>query len=1086
MARGQPLPTRAPSSLSWGPNAAHGQSRPQNTAHREIYWSETGKPPHVRGRWYAPWVSHHFVRALERIAADNPHAAVLLSQWHFDKTALAQSLGSVVYTFPHYSRHDHSHADEILVKIYRILGDARLSRLSATNIWLLLEAAYSHDIGMVIDDTTARAWVKSPDYRRFLDVVTNGGDDLAEAARRLEEQSYEHSATWALDVRRDLVSVFAEYARREHARRAEHVILTPEGIGLQSPRTSHVPPRLWKVLARICRGHGETFEEVMSIPFREAGLGADHCHPRFVACMLRLGDLLDLDNGRFCDTMLSAFGEPLAATRAHLGKHASIEHLDVDSNTIEVTAHCKSYEEYEATEGWFDMLRSELAQQASRWAHIAPDGDFGSLPSMGKVSASLREVKLLLLASNKRPRFTVDRDAVMALIRGNKLYSDPVVWIRELLQNSIDATLLRIYSDDPLAASAPPSSPLTWLQEQFRRYPIRVEFRRLEQPDIQHIHWKVRVVDQGVGISKDDLRYLQTIGSSSLNPARRRFRREMPEWMWPSGIFGIGLQSVFMAADAITITSHHAQSSEAFRIKIEKSKSPYGRAGDLIFIEEIPYSRLRVGCELSFDWLVPKIAERASFESRLLRDFDGCTDQDLPELIERACAAIDQVRGATFAQIVLETSIDTASPSSRDPLPTLEHHWAKEYNVDVTIRRVAASMAETLRFDYHYRGMEIAKGDRSRIRLPLLDRLWISFDIFWGSARDLLNVERNEFTQDMADEIDRRSTLAAIQAVVSLKKHALAEHTAMLSLVLKCLCQAWDKNCLPPFFDFEDSDVRRLMQDASQLAGDEFRRCEVGKGLTISDCLDAGSILITNDFLSERSEKSTEVGTYIKVLPAPGSRGRSAAPGGSRWLRANSGADQALFLLSNTTAVEKVRSRGRVLRLGFEKTPIGSGVLENDEIMIWTLEHMFSDRLRNYLPCPARFSALAVNARPSWAWPIGFLPGMFVSSFKAFPGRRIMICPFNAVSGRSGSFALPSVFNTKIFITHLSAMLEWTWLHRADSSVTRSQIADALNDFITYADRLMSGRWEVSYDLSAAREEVGSFIAAPQPDGGDT
>jgi len=76
----------------------------------------------------------------------------LESQWTFDERLIAKALQNVSVYFPHYSRHDESHSRQILVHIERLLGPDNIAKLSPTDTWLLLEAAYLHDIGMIISD----------------------------------------------------------------------------------------------------------------------------------------------------------------------------------------------------------------------------------------------------------------------------------------------------------------------------------------------------------------------------------------------------------------------------------------------------------------------------------------------------------------------------------------------------------------------------------------------------------------------------------------------------------------------------------------------------------------------------------------------------------------------------------------------------------------------------------------------------------------------------------------------------------------------------------------------------------------------
>ena len=181
----------------------------------------------------------------------------------------------------------------------------------------------------------------------------------------------------------------------------------------------------------------------MRLPFAESGLGTDDAHPRFVACMLRLGDLLDLDNGRFCPVMMRSFGSLPASSLSHVEKHASIVHLQVGRARIEVDAECPSYAAYEATEQWLQWLRDELKDQMARWSDIAPFAEFGALPSLGSIAARMKGY--LTLEPGRRPRFEVDRDSIVNRFKGMNMYEHPTVCMRELLQNAVDASLLRVW-----------------------------------------------------------------------------------------------------------------------------------------------------------------------------------------------------------------------------------------------------------------------------------------------------------------------------------------------------------------------------------------------------------------------------------------------------------------------------------------------------------------------------------------------------------------------------------------------------------------------------------------------------------------
>ncbi len=100
------------------------------------------------------------------------HSALrsLYSQWDFDEKLIPKALQTIGSLFPHYSRHDESHSKQILINIERLLGD-NIAKLTATDTWLLLEAAYWHDIGMVVPSSDLEDAMNDPMFEAYVDSI---------------------------------------------------------------------------------------------------------------------------------------------------------------------------------------------------------------------------------------------------------------------------------------------------------------------------------------------------------------------------------------------------------------------------------------------------------------------------------------------------------------------------------------------------------------------------------------------------------------------------------------------------------------------------------------------------------------------------------------------------------------------------------------------------------------------------------------------------------------------------------------------------------------------------------------------------
>ncbi len=115
------------------------------------------------------------------------------------------------------------------------------------------------------------------------------------------------------------------------------------------------------------------------------------------------------------------------------------------------------------------------------------------------------------------------------------LYTSPAVFVRELLQNGVDAISARQGIDPDhqghvqLELVAPPNGPAT-----------------------------LTIVDNGIGLTEDDLHtFLATIGQSSKKGNIAQQRQDF------LGQFGIGLLSCFMVTDEIVVISKSARDADA-------------------------------------------------------------------------------------------------------------------------------------------------------------------------------------------------------------------------------------------------------------------------------------------------------------------------------------------------------------------------------------------------------------------------------------------------------------------------------------------------------------------------------------------
>lgn len=543
-------------------------------------------------------MSAGLIKHLKKKTEEDSNTRILMSQWEFDEKLVGKSLENVGSYYPHFSSHNESHSQQILVNIERLLG-SNIDKLTATDTWLILEAAYWHDIGMLFNADEVQDVIDDEHFKNYVEELSNNNaQDLHEFAKVWRSEGWEAALVYydnpykGVEKYRQMV---AEWYRRGHAKNSNNVVMKPfEKLNINSPRTELLPKRIYRYLGQICWSHGRNFEEVMGLlPFRQTGMGTEDCHPRFVACLLRLGDLFDIDDNRFCPVMAKQVSNMPSLSETHKQKHQAIREFQLDNETVSVTAVCNTEMAYIECRNWFDWIKEEIQNQMSQWKNIVPSRDFGLLPTINKLDVEMADKKVLL--NDKPMKFSLDERSAIELLQGNNLYKDDMSIYRELIQNAIDATMIRVWlehgrdkSQEPLPANANPYDEDT--RKLFEKYPIMLSCKKIADAKNSTL-WEFSIDDNGVGISRTDLKYMQKIAGSKNNKEKHKIIRQMPEWMQPSGEFGIGLHSAFLLMknlpseqQKITILTKSRHTHESLRIELNSPLS--GNAG-YCFIEEI-------------------------------------------------------------------------------------------------------------------------------------------------------------------------------------------------------------------------------------------------------------------------------------------------------------------------------------------------------------------------------------------------------------------------------------------------------------------------------------------------------------------
>lgn len=690
------------------------------------------------------------MNAVERVlfekTKDFQEGEIYSDQWKFAKSYLPKVLDTISHVFPHYSLHNSTHSESIINNIVRILGEESVKKLSVVDLWLLLAAAYYHDCGMIVTgNDKIDIFKEGSEFVKFVEekqkdkfsslnqyaVLFNIIDNkIYYKNEQLTQASYEGARF-----------LLADYIRTKHAERS--------GMRIEKEGSLHfpgdpIPERIIRILKEICSCHTKDVQEVMALQSVESsGCGIEDCHPRFIAAMLRLGDLLDVDSNRVSEVLLSTLGSIPSDSKFYNKTNRAITHIRIDHSIIEITAECDDYHVADLINRWFQWLNDELVFYMKRWHKIIPSADFGYLPTVGDLKVNLTNYDSF--DGKKRPGFEIDTSKAIELLQGSGLYTDSCECIRELLQNAADATYLRVYKENHGL------NDLKSFRRKCSNYPIVVTLDKIVKVDSREdvTSWKLTIEDQGIGMTKDDLRFLSKTGSSGQNIEKQRLIHSVPEFLWPSGAFGIGFQSVFLITDCVSIQTRKLNKDHYVRAEMH---NPDGKERGAILIQSIERDDVPYGTTLSFEFRAKDSEHHLVYSDDKYSVLEFCTydfAKNKSALNLMGMRVMDEVvRFANGSFIPVEFVLNGEKKqyvSQRNKIDFGE--MDEETGMQVFVEKTTNANISEDESKVYYRNQAIRN---YYLHLPFLT---FHINILRGNAKDLLTLNRDQIRREYRSSI---------------------------------------------------------------------------------------------------------------------------------------------------------------------------------------------------------------------------------------------------------------------------------------------------------------------------------------------
>jgi hypothetical protein len=462
-------------------------------------------------------------------------ALVVLVQQVYD--ASVAILGTVVLYMRQYTLHNKVHVDNVVDIMDRLLPEPVLDNLRPMELAALILSAALHDIGMAADQGEIEAIKRgqSADFNSY----RAGYPKIVRKAAAARDRG---EAFTAEELESFLIS---EYLRKNHGDRCKKYIFNKIRSTLKYGRFQFAAR-----LAEVCVSHTRGADDLDEIPCWEVvRAGGERCNWRFVAVMLRLADILDFDAKRTPHVLFEHLGIRDHVSLKEWGKHLAVNAWDIGPRRITYNAKCADPVIQKTTYDFLDLIDAELAlvpRVVARMHH--PDNS-----GLGK--GYCLDLPIRVDRDEIGPeegidgpiykfidiQFTLNRDKLISLVLGVQLYADRSLFLRELLQNAIDACRHRA----AIHRAAPALGPF-----------VPSVVVRLDQgPDGASIE----VEDNGTGMDEHLMTsFFAQVGKSyyTSDEFLERKARDGLDFE-PISQFGVGILSTFMAGDRLRVESLH-------------------------------------------------------------------------------------------------------------------------------------------------------------------------------------------------------------------------------------------------------------------------------------------------------------------------------------------------------------------------------------------------------------------------------------------------------------------------------------------------------------------------------------------------
>lgn len=479
-----------------------------------------------------------------------------------------QRTKTIIKHMGEFTLHDGDHLFRVLNLMEKLLTEQTIKNLSSPELMLLILSAFFHDIGMSPDErevlTWKKVWDAEPEFEDEIEKATFEEFQRFYSARPEQQEIIERLINQGKNTNAETIKAYliTEFIRQNHANKAREIIEKDWNNKIVFRDTD-----LTVEFAQICYSHNE---DALTLLYLDKSL---LCGTNIVACLpliaviLRLADVLDFDAKRTPAILYSHLYVRHPVSLKEWNKHRAVEAWEISPDLIQFSAKCT----HPAIEASIHQFCNLIDHELSVCNNIITTlNDFNKGKGRDIVTkfpfkvnrekiTTKRNIHNEPLYIYRDTQFNLSKRQVIDLLMGTKLYGNPEVSLRELLQNSIDACLLR--------------------QAQERKWGNPYNPEIIVKYYTEGTDVILEIEDNGTGMDQYIIdNYYSKVGSSFYKSTDfYNLKSESNADFTPTSRFGIGILSCFMVADTLIVDTKRVyaqhKSSDALNVTVEGQES---------------------------------------------------------------------------------------------------------------------------------------------------------------------------------------------------------------------------------------------------------------------------------------------------------------------------------------------------------------------------------------------------------------------------------------------------------------------------------------------------------------------------------